>query len=105
VTVTVGGRSRRNPRSFGVDVDRDPLDDWTVTIKYGRAGKGGRELRYAASEADAIRAIVRDRLRRRLSAPKRIGCSERSAAFSAAPGLDASSWLHGVVMAKFFKPV
>jgi hypothetical protein len=64
--------------------------------------QGGSELRYAASEAEAMRAIIRDRLRRRLSAPKRIGCPYRLTAFSAAPGFDASSWLPGEVMAKFF---
>ena len=52
-----------------------------------------------------MQAIIRDRLRRRLSAPKRIGCPYRLAAFNAAPGLDASSWLPGDVMAKFFQPL
>ncbi|HZW30765.1 MAG TPA: WGR domain-containing protein [Isosphaeraceae bacterium] len=94
---------KNHHRRYQVTVGRDLLDDWTVTINYGRSGKGGRELRYAASEADAIRAIIRDRLRRRLSAPKRIGCSYRLAAFNAAPGLDASSWLPEDVMARFFQ--
>ena len=39
---------------------------------------------------------------RRLSAPKRIGCPYRLAAFSTAPGFDASAWLPGEVMARFF---
>jgi hypothetical protein len=82
----------------------DLLDDWTVAISYGRTGQaGGREVRYAAPEADAMRAVIRDRLRRRLSAPKRIGCPYRLAAFSAAPGFDASSWPPGEVMARFFR--
>jgi hypothetical protein len=38
----------------------------------------------------------------RLSAPKRIGCPYRLAAFTAAPGFDAASWLPGDVMARFF---
>jgi hypothetical protein len=74
---------------YQVTVGRDLLDDWTVTISYGSTGKGGRELRYAASDADVIRSILRNRLRRRLSAPRRIGCPYRLAAFNAAPGLDA----------------
>ena len=94
---------KNHHRRYQVTVGRDLLDDWTVTINYGRSGRGGRELRYAASEADAIRAIIRDRLRRRLSAPKRIGCPYRLAALNAAPGLDAWSWLPGDMMARFFQ--
>ncbi len=95
---------KNHHRRYQLTVGRDLLDDWTVTIHYGRAGNGGRELQYAASEADAIRAIIRDRLRRRLSATKRIGCSYRLTAFNAAPGIDSSSWLSGDVMARFFQP-
>jgi hypothetical protein len=50
-----------------------------------------------------MRAVIRERLRRRLSAPKRIGCPYRLAAFSAAPGFDASSWLPGEVMTRLFQ--
>jgi hypothetical protein len=88
-----------------VTVGRDLLDDWTVAIRYGRTGQAGRELRYAAAEPETIRGIIRDRLRRRLSAPKRIGCPYRLAAFSTVPGFDASSWLPGEIMARFFQTV
>jgi hypothetical protein len=90
-------------RRYEVTLGRDLLDDWTVAIRYGRAGQGGRELRYAAADAREIRSIIRDRLRRRLSAPKRIGCPYRLTAFNAAPGFDASAWLPGEVMARFFQ--
>jgi hypothetical protein len=49
-----------------------------------------------------MQAVIRDRLRRRLSAPKRIGCPYRLAAFSQAPSFDATGWLPGDVMARFF---
>src|SRR5262245_7513972 len=94
---------KNHHRHYSVTVGRDLLDAWTVAIRYGRIGQGGRELRYAAAEPEAIRAIIRDRLRRRLSAPKRIGCPYQLAAFSAAPGFDASSWLPGDIMARFFQ--
>jgi hypothetical protein len=94
---------RNHHRRYEVVIGRDLLDDWTVAIRYGRTGQTGRDLRYSAREATAIRAIIRDRLRRRLSAPKRIGCPYRLAAFSAAPGFDASAWLPGDVMARFFQ--
>jgi hypothetical protein len=63
----------------------------------------GRELRYAAARAEEMRAVVRERLHRRLSAPRRIGCPYRLAAFSAAPGFDASAWLPAGLMARFFQ--
>ena len=89
-------------RRYEVVLGQDLLDDWTVAIRYGRVGQGGRQLRFASPRPDEIRAVIRDRLRRRLSAPKRIGCPYRLAAFSTAPGFDAASWLPGDVMARFF---
>ena len=94
---------KNHHRRYQVTVGRDLLDDWTVAICYGRTGQAGREIRYAGSREEAMRAIIRDRLRRRLSAPKRIGCPYRLAAYDAAPGFDASSWLPGEVMARFFQ--
>lgn len=103
VTFEAHNAEKNHHRCYQVILGRDLLDDWTVTIRYGRTGQGGRELRYAASEAEAMRTIIRDRLRRRLSAPKRIGCPYRLARFSAATGFDASVWLPGEVMARFFE--
>ena len=96
-------QEQNHHRRYEVVVGRDLLDDWTVAIRYGRIGQGLREVRYAATDAGDIRAIIRDRLRRRLSAPRRIGCPYRLAAFSAAAGFDASAWLPGDVMARFFQ--
>jgi hypothetical protein len=93
---------KNHHRRYQVTVGRDLLDDWTVAICYGRAGQGGRVLRYASPKPDDMRAVIRDRLRRRLSAPKRIGCAYRLSAFTAAPGFDTSAWLPGEVMAGFF---
>jgi predicted DNA-binding WGR domain protein len=89
-------------RHYAVTLGRDLLDDWTVAIRYGRTGQAGRELQYASPQPEEIKAIIRNRLRRRLSAPKRIGCAYRLAAYSAAPGFDAADWLPGDVMARFF---
>ncbi|MBX9653858.1 WGR domain-containing protein [bacterium] len=92
---------KNHHRHYQVTVGRDLLDDWTVSIRYGRTGQDGRELRYAAAEAKQVQAIIRERLHRRLSAPKRIGCPYRLAVFSAAPGFDASCWLPGEIMVRF----
>jgi hypothetical protein len=106
LTLTFEAHSHENNhhRRYAITVGRDLLDDWTVAICYGRIGQCGREIRFASPKPNEMRAVIRDRLRRRLSAPKRIGCSYRLAAFSAAPGFDAWAWLPGEVMAKFFQP-
>jgi predicted DNA-binding WGR domain protein len=94
---------KNHHRRYQLTVGRDLLKDWTVAICYGRTGQGGRELRYAASEAEEMRAVIRDRLRRRLSAPKRIGCPYQLVAFNAAPGFEASAWRPGDIIARFFQ--
>ncbi len=68
---------RNNHRRYEVSVGRDLLGDWVVTVRYGRVGGPLRELRFGSHDPDEARAIVHDRLRRRLSAPKRIGCAYR----------------------------
>jgi predicted DNA-binding WGR domain protein len=93
---------KNHHRRYAVVIGRDLLDAWTVAIRYGRIGTGGQERRYASPQPEEMRAIIRDRLRRRLSAPKRIGCPYRLAAFSTAPGFEASAWLPGEIMGRFF---
>ena len=92
---------RNHHRHYEVRIGRDLLDDWTVTIRYGRTGQGGQERRYGSRDPETLRAIIRERLRRRLSAPKRIGCSYRLASFSEAPGFNASAWLPGEILERF----
>jgi hypothetical protein len=94
---------KNHHRRYEFVIGRDLLDAWTVSIRFGRAGQGGCELRYASAQPEEIRAVIRERLRRRLSAPKRIGCSYRLTALSSAPGFDASAWLPGELMNGFFK--
>jgi WGR domain len=93
--------ARNHHRHYEVRIGRDLLEDWTVTIRYGRIGQHGQERRYGSPEPDVLRAILRDRLCRRLSAPKRIGCPYHLAAFSKAPGFDAAAWLPGDILERF----
>ena len=80
---------------------RNLLDDGTVPICFVRTRQAGWEVRYA--EADDMRTIIRDRLRL-------YGCQHGEAdrlplpprRFHAALGFDASAWLPGDVMARFF---
>ena len=93
---------RNHHRRYQITVGRDLLDDWTVGIHYGRCGQRSQEKRFASAKAEEMRALIRGRLRRRLSAPRRIGCSYHLSTFNVAPGFDPSKWLPGDVMAKFF---
>jgi predicted DNA-binding WGR domain protein len=85
-------------RRYEITVGRDLLDDWTLSIRYGRVGGGYQTQKFAGKDKDQIRAIVRERLRRRRSAPKRIGCAYRVATFDAVPEFDASAWLPGDII-------
>jgi hypothetical protein len=103
VTFEAHHQEHNHHRRYQVIIGRDLLDDWTVAIRYGRIGQDGTERRYASPQADHMRAVIRDRLRRQLSAPRRIGCPYRLTALNAAPGFDAAAWLPGEVMARFFQ--
>jgi hypothetical protein len=93
---------RNHHRRYQITVGRDLLDDWTVSVHYGRIGQGGQEMRFASAQPEEMRAVIRERLRRRLSATKRLGCPYHIVAFSITPAFDASAWLPGDVMSGFF---
>ncbi len=80
-------------RRYQITLGRDLLDEWTVGIQYGRCGQTSQERRFASPQSDAVRAVLRRKLQRRLSAPQRIGCAYRLAAWQTAPGFDAAAWL------------
>ncbi|WP_088252447.1 WGR domain-containing protein [Fimbriiglobus ruber] len=88
-------------RFYEVTIGRDLLDDWTVVIRYGRDGQGGQEKRFASPDPSVLRAIIRNRLRRRLTAPRRIGCSYRLVGSNAAPDYAAADWFPDDVMKQF----
>ena len=66
---------RNHHRRYEVMIGRDLLDCWTVRFRNGRVGQSGRVTRFSSTQPDELKAIIRDRLKRRLSAPQRIGCS------------------------------
>jgi len=92
---------KNHHRRYEITIGRDLLDDWTVSIRYGRTGTGGHVLRYAGQDTAKLQAIVKERLRRRLSAPKRIGCSYRLKEMNSASGFEAGGWLPGDLMIGF----
>lgn len=84
---------RNHHRRYVVTVGQDLLGEWTVAIRYGRAGQDLRCLRFGGRDAGEMQRIVHERLRRRLSAPKRIGCAYRLRSMDAAQGFAAAEWL------------
>lgn len=84
---------RNHHRRYEVTVGRDLLGDWMVTIRYGRTGQGGQECRYGSSDPAAMQAVVREHLRRRLSAPRRIGCPYRVMSLVVHPPTVLSEWV------------
>lgn len=98
VTLEAHHPEKNHHRHYQVTIGRDLFDAWTLSIRYGRTGQAGREWRYAAAEPEPLRPLIRDRLRRRLSAPRRIGCPYRLAALASAPGFDTAWWLPAEVI-------
>lgn len=89
---------RNHHRRYEVSVGRDLLDHWVVTVRYGRVGAPLRELRFGSPDVESAHAVVHDRLRRRLSAPRRIGCGYGVRLFSAAPGMPLRAWIPAEVL-------
>jgi hypothetical protein len=85
---------------YEIRVGTDLFHQWTVSICYGRTGQGGRVEQFAGDDADELRAIIRDRLRRRLSAPRRIGCAYQLTTMDKVFGFDAGLSLPGDVMTR-----
>jgi predicted DNA-binding WGR domain protein len=68
----------RNPmanrlRKWKVELSQDLLGRWTVDTEFGRIGSSGRQLRHVFASQSAARAFLGRGLRRRATAPVRIG--------------------------------
>jgi predicted DNA-binding WGR domain protein len=64
-------------RAYRLEAGRDLLGDWLVEITYGRIGTRGRSIRYAVQDEAQAKKLVRETLRRRATARKRIGVPYR----------------------------
>ena len=72
----------RNPkanrlRRWSVELGQDLLGMWIVDIEFGRIGSTGRRLRQVFADQPAAQAYMRRGLRRRATAPARIGVAYR----------------------------
>jgi hypothetical protein len=58
-----------------LEAGTDLFGAWLVEITYGRIGTPGRRVRYVVGDEAEARKLVRNTLRRRATARKRIGVS------------------------------
>src|SRR4051794_31194012 len=68
-------------RAYRLSLGHDLFGDWTVDLRYGRIGQGGQWRRIACGSLEEAHRIARSYLRRRVSAPRRIGCTYRVVSF------------------------
>ncbi len=64
-------------RSYRLQAGTDLFGAWLVEITFGRIGSPGRCLRYVAGDEADARKLVQRSLRRRATAPRRIGVPYR----------------------------
>jgi predicted DNA-binding WGR domain protein len=84
---------RNHHRAYEVEVGQDLLGEWTVTVRYGRDRASGRARIYRVADLDAARRLVRDKLKRRLSAPRRLGCPYRLTRALTGAGEELDAWV------------
>jgi hypothetical protein len=90
-------------RAYVLDVGQDLLRHWVVTLRFGRAGRtgrGGHVLTYAVADREAARRFVRARLKRRLTARRRIGCAYRLTRATVGEGEDLAAWVPMELLAR-----
>lgn len=62
-------------RSYRLEAGTDLFGAWLVEVTYGRIGTRGRRIRYVVSDESGAITFVRQTLRRRATAKRRIGVS------------------------------
>jgi WGR domain len=60
-------------RAYLLEAGTDLFGAWLVDVTYGRIGTRGRRIRYVVQDENAARKLVRENLRRRATAERRIG--------------------------------
>ena len=92
--------SRNCRRAYSIRVWRDLLGDLVVEITNGRIGAGGQGTRhvYVVADEAAARKLVANRLRRRATAPRRIGVEYKIVAASDQDGAVPLAWVAALSM-------
>jgi hypothetical protein len=64
-------------RAYLLEAGTDLFGAWLVDVTYGRIGTRGRRIRYVVPDENEARKLVRENLRRRATAKRRIGVAYR----------------------------
>lgn len=75
ITLEAKNPEKGNFRSYAIDAGQDLFGHWKIEVSYGRIGRRGRSVTYSAPDDKEAAAIIRHCLKRRATAPKRIGVS------------------------------
>lgn len=73
ITLEARNPARKCFRHYHVEAGTDLFGVWVVEIGYGRIGTAGRSRRYVVRDEKEARRLVQSILKRRASAPRRIG--------------------------------
>lgn len=68
-------------REYGLVLGRDLFQEWYVVITFGRYGLWGTSRKKTFRSREEAYGFINAKLRRRLTSPKRIGCSYRIVSF------------------------
>jgi len=60
-------------RAYLLEAGTDLFGAWLDDVTYGRIGTRGRRIRYVVADENEARKMVRENLRRRATAKRRIG--------------------------------
>ncbi len=75
-------------RAYLLEAGTDLFGAWLVDVTYGRIGTRGRRIRYVVQNENEARKLVRENLRRRATAERRIGVAYEFRQF-----VDPYQWL------------
>ena len=64
-------------RRWQVDISHDLFGMWVADVQFGRIGSRGRQARLVFESQSETDAFIRERLRRRATAKRRIGVAYR----------------------------
>ncbi len=68
---------RRCSRQYRVEAGIDLFGSWVVEISYGRIGAAGRSRSFVVRDEGEARRLIQGILKRRATAPRRIGVAYR----------------------------
>ena len=68
---------RKHFRSYVIEANPDLFGRWVIEVRYGKIGTRGRTTTYSSEDVQDAKQIVRQCLKRRASAPKRLGVPYR----------------------------